>query len=172
MTAQCLLFTWSFETYQTSVEMLCCSLVLNIDKEPLRKLLKRVAAFGTAVLYRRSSLQAISEKVGPVSLVHFDSHFDTWDEYFGEKCTHGTPFKRVRCPSAAKEECLRSNTVPHKSALMKRLPSTLSENSHAQGGSFDRKGIVFLHFFFFDELGTFMLDYNMVGVVQLYDVHQ
>lgn len=28
--------------------------------------------------------------------MHFDSHFDTWDEYFGEKCTHGTPFKRVR----------------------------------------------------------------------------
>ena len=30
-----------------------------------------------------------------MSLVHFDSHFDTWDEYFGEKCTHGTPFKRA-----------------------------------------------------------------------------
>lgn len=41
------------------------------------------------------AMQAISDKFGPVSLVHFDSHFDTWDEYFGEKCTHGTPFKRV-----------------------------------------------------------------------------
>ncbi|CAM9653905.1 unnamed protein product, partial [Scytosiphon promiscuus] len=41
------------------------------------------------------SLKAISDKFGPVSLVHFDSHFDTWDEYFGEKCTHGTPFKRA-----------------------------------------------------------------------------
>ncbi|CAN0463762.1 unnamed protein product [Ectocarpus sp. 8 AP-2014] len=40
-------------------------------------------------------MQAISDKFGPVSLVHFDSHFDTWDEYFGEKCTHGTPFKRA-----------------------------------------------------------------------------
>lgn len=43
----------------------------------------------------RACFQAISDKFGPVSLVHFDSHFDTWDEYFGEKCTHGTPFKRV-----------------------------------------------------------------------------
>ncbi|CAM9218193.1 unnamed protein product, partial [Choristocarpus tenellus] len=40
-------------------------------------------------------LKAISAKHGPLSLVHFDSHFDTWDEYFGEKCTHGTPFKRA-----------------------------------------------------------------------------
>lgn len=47
------------------------------------------------------SLQAISDKFGPVSLVHFDSHFDTWDEYFGEKCTHGTPFKRVRARARA-----------------------------------------------------------------------
>ena len=28
-------------------------------------------------------------------LLHFDSHFDTWEEYFGESVTHGTPFKRV-----------------------------------------------------------------------------
>ncbi|CAM9173941.1 unnamed protein product, partial [Discosporangium mesarthrocarpum] len=41
------------------------------------------------------SLKAIHAKHGPVSLVHFDSHFDTWDEYFGERCTHGTPFKRA-----------------------------------------------------------------------------
>lgn len=49
----------------------------------------------------RSPPQAISDKFGPVSLVHFDSHFDTWDEYFGEKCTHGTPFKRVGSESSS-----------------------------------------------------------------------
>ena len=41
------------------------------------------------------SLKAINKKFGKVALIHFDSHFDTWDEYFGEKCTHGTPFKRA-----------------------------------------------------------------------------
>ena len=30
----------------------------------------------------------------PISLIHFDSHMDTWDQYFGEKNCHGTPFKR------------------------------------------------------------------------------
>lgn len=40
-------------------------------------------------------LRSMSRKFGQVALLHFDSHFDTWDEYFGEKCTHGTPFKRA-----------------------------------------------------------------------------
>lgn len=41
-------------------------------------------------------LKAVSEKYGPVALVHFDSHFDTWDEYFGQCLTHGTPFRRAQ----------------------------------------------------------------------------
>lgn len=40
-------------------------------------------------------LKSINKKFGKVALVHFDSHFDTWEEYFCEKCTHGTPFKRA-----------------------------------------------------------------------------
>ena len=33
---------------------------------------------------------------GPVGMVHFDSHSDTWDTYFGgERYTHGTPFRRA-----------------------------------------------------------------------------
>jgi agmatinase len=40
-------------------------------------------------------LRAIAKKYGPVALVHFDSHLDTWDEYFGRKYNHGTPFKRA-----------------------------------------------------------------------------
>lgn len=40
-------------------------------------------------------LRAIADKHGPVALVHFDSHFDTIDEYFGKKYNHGTVFKRA-----------------------------------------------------------------------------
>ena len=40
-------------------------------------------------------LKSVNEKFGKVSLIHFDSHFDTFEEYFEEKVTHGTPFKRV-----------------------------------------------------------------------------
>ena len=32
---------------------------------------------------------------GPIALVHFDAHLDTWDTYFGAAYTHGTPFRRA-----------------------------------------------------------------------------
>ena len=42
-------------------------------------------------------LRSINKKVGgPVALVHFDAHLDTWDTYFGAPYTHGTPFRRAR----------------------------------------------------------------------------
>ncbi|MCE7741509.1 MAG: agmatinase [Candidatus Heimdallarchaeota archaeon] len=40
-------------------------------------------------------LRAIAKKHGPVSLIHFDSHSDTIDEYFGMPYNHGTPFSRA-----------------------------------------------------------------------------
>src|SRR5882724_9068132 len=30
-----------------------------------------------------------------IALLHFDAHLDTWDTYFGEPYTHGTPFRRA-----------------------------------------------------------------------------
>lgn len=40
-------------------------------------------------------LKAVNERYGPVALVHFDAHLDTWDTYFGAPFTHGTPFRRA-----------------------------------------------------------------------------
>jgi agmatinase len=40
-------------------------------------------------------LRALSKRSGPLSVIHFDSHSDTWDEYFGSKYSHGTPFRRA-----------------------------------------------------------------------------
>jgi agmatinase len=40
-------------------------------------------------------LRATAERHGPVALVHFDAHLDTWDTYFGAAYTHGTPFRRA-----------------------------------------------------------------------------
>lgn len=40
-------------------------------------------------------LRAISSVHGPLALLHFDAHGDTWDNYWGEKYTHGTPFRRA-----------------------------------------------------------------------------
>ncbi|MEO5982893.1 MAG: agmatinase [Pedococcus sp.] len=41
------------------------------------------------------ALQALHAVHGPVALVHFDAHLDTWDTYFDAPCTHGTPFRRA-----------------------------------------------------------------------------
>jgi agmatinase len=40
-------------------------------------------------------LRAMRRRHGPVALVHFDAHLDTWDTYFGAAYTHGTPFRRA-----------------------------------------------------------------------------
>jgi agmatinase len=40
-------------------------------------------------------LRALFKRHGPLALVQFDAHIDTWDEYFGGKYFHGTPFRRA-----------------------------------------------------------------------------
>lgn len=40
-------------------------------------------------------LRAVAAAHGPVAVVHFDAHLDTWDTYFGAPYTHGTPFLRA-----------------------------------------------------------------------------
>ena len=40
-------------------------------------------------------LRAVSALHGPVAVVHFDAHLDTWDTYFDAAYTHGTPFRRA-----------------------------------------------------------------------------
>ena len=40
-------------------------------------------------------LRAAAAAHGPVSLLQFDAHTDTWDSYFGERYTHGTIFRRA-----------------------------------------------------------------------------
>ncbi|MCR8671668.1 agmatinase [Agrococcus sp. HG114] len=40
-------------------------------------------------------LRALHAQHGPVAVLHFDAHLDTWDTYFGAPITHGTPFRRA-----------------------------------------------------------------------------
>jgi agmatinase len=40
-------------------------------------------------------LRVMAAEHGPISVVHFDAHLDTWDTYFGAPTTHGTPFRRA-----------------------------------------------------------------------------
>ena len=40
-------------------------------------------------------LRSVAKRQGPVAVVHFDAHLDTWDTYFDAPITHGTPFRRA-----------------------------------------------------------------------------
>lgn len=40
-------------------------------------------------------LRATTKIHGPVALLHFDAHLDTWDSYFGEPINHGSMFRRA-----------------------------------------------------------------------------
>ncbi len=40
-------------------------------------------------------LRAVAQQYGPVALVHFDAHVDTWDTIWGTRYNHGTPFRRA-----------------------------------------------------------------------------
>jgi agmatinase len=40
-------------------------------------------------------LRAMAAAHGPIAVIHFDAHLDTWDTYFGAPYTHGTPFRRA-----------------------------------------------------------------------------
>ncbi|SMB90636.1 agmatinase [Desulfonispora thiosulfatigenes DSM 11270] len=42
-----------------------------------------------------AELRAAAKKYGPVALVQFDSHSDTYDSFFGKKYNHGTTFRRA-----------------------------------------------------------------------------
>jgi agmatinase len=47
-------------------------------------------------------LRAMHSEYGRVNLIHFDSHYDFWDSYWGKKYTHGTWLRR-----AAEEKLLK-----------------------------------------------------------------
>ncbi|RAG85485.1 agmatinase [Streptacidiphilus pinicola] len=53
-------------------------------------------------------LRSVARRHGPVALLHFDAHLDTWDTYFGAEYTHGTPFRR-----AVEEGILDTSALSH-----------------------------------------------------------
>ncbi len=63
---------------------------------------RRLTADGTTLLTLGGDhtialplLRVVAERHGPVAVLHFDAHLDTWDTYFGAPYTHGTPFRRA-----------------------------------------------------------------------------
>lgn len=56
---------------------------------------RKVIAIGGDHTITLAILRALKAKHGPISVIHFDAHLDTWDSYFGADYTHGTTFRRA-----------------------------------------------------------------------------
>ncbi len=56
---------------------------------------RRIIAIGGDHTIALPMLRAVARKHGPVALIHFDAHLDTWDTYFSAPVTHGTIFRRA-----------------------------------------------------------------------------
>lgn len=41
------------------------------------------------------AIRSLARKHGPISVLHFDAHLDTWGPYFGAKLHHGAPFRKA-----------------------------------------------------------------------------
>jgi len=61
----------------------------------LRKSADRLVVIGGDHTIALPLLRDVHAQHGPVAVLHFDAHLDTWDTYFGEPTTHGTPFRRA-----------------------------------------------------------------------------
>jgi len=63
--------------------------------QPLLNAGTRCAAVGGDHSLSLPLLRATAKKYGPVAVIQFDAHNDLWDQYFGCKLSHGTPFRRA-----------------------------------------------------------------------------
>ena len=71
--------------------------IANIRKgyDQLLERAKRIVTIGGDHTITLPILRSLKAKHGPISVVHFDAHLDTWDSYFGADYTHGTTFRRA-----------------------------------------------------------------------------
>jgi agmatinase len=69
---------------------------------------KHILALGGDHTIALPLLRASCRKFGPLAVVHFDSHLDTWQGHFGVSYNHGTPFRR-----ASEEGLLRLDRCIH-----------------------------------------------------------
>jgi agmatinase len=68
---------------------------IEYGSRALHERAKRILTIGGDHTIALPLLRTMHAKHGPISVVHFDAHLDTWDTYFGARYTHGTPFRRA-----------------------------------------------------------------------------
>jgi agmatinase len=57
--------------------------------------IRHLVALGGDHTVTLALLRALAKRTGPVGLVHFDAHVDTWPESFGLRYGHGEPFRHA-----------------------------------------------------------------------------
>jgi agmatinase len=72
-----------------------CAQIENRVREVIGDRPRKVVSIGGDHTIALPNLRALHSKHGPISLVHFDAHLDTWDTYFNAPVTHGTIFRRA-----------------------------------------------------------------------------
>src|SRR5437763_9854924 len=60
--------------------------------EAQAKPLNHLVALGGDHTITLALLRALAARTGPLALVHFDAHVDTWPDSFGQRFGHGSPF--------------------------------------------------------------------------------
>jgi agmatinase len=60
--------------------------------EAQAKPLRHLVALGGDHTITLALLRALAQRTGPLALVHFDAHVDTWPDSFGQRFGHGSPF--------------------------------------------------------------------------------
>lgn len=68
---------------------------IEYGSRALHERAKRVVSIGGDHTIALPLLRTMAAKHGPLAVIHFDAHLDTWDTYFGAAYTHGTPFRRA-----------------------------------------------------------------------------
>lgn len=61
--------------------------------DELRRDGARLIAIGGDHTIALPMLRSVAKQHGPVAVVHFDAHLDTWETDFGSAVTHSTPFR-------------------------------------------------------------------------------
>jgi agmatinase len=72
-----------------------CTQIENRTREVIGDRARKVVSIGGDHTIALPNLRALHSIYGPLSLVHFDAHLDTWDTYFNAPVTHGTIFRRA-----------------------------------------------------------------------------
>lgn len=67
--------------------------ILQGCREKLR-VAKRLVLMGGDHTLSYPAIKAVAEKWGPVALIHFDSHLDTFPPMYGQDTWHGAPFRK------------------------------------------------------------------------------